>query len=91
MLYRSAHRVNLDFPWLLYDPRTRPSDPEFNLLRECFEGYSAAQTYAASELLLTTLIDVLAILVGEHMTKLIVHPALSRASARNNSKEQQNE
>lgn len=90
LLYRSAYRVNLDFPWLLYDPRTRPPDPEFNLLRECFEGYPAAQTHAASELLLTTLIDILAVLIGEHMTRLIVQPALGHASAGNKSKEQQN-
>lgn len=90
LLYRSAHRVNLDFPWLLYDPRKRPSDPEFNLLRLCFEGRTTAETQAASQLLLTTLIDILGVLIGEHMTKLIVQPALSRAGARNNRKEQEN-
>lgn len=90
LLYRSAHRVNLDFPWLLYDPRTLPADPEFHLLRECFEGQSAEVAQAASALLLTTLIDILAVLIGEHMTMLIVQPALGRASARNNSKEQDN-
>jgi hypothetical protein len=90
LLYRSAHRVNLDFPWLLYDPRRRPADPEFNLLRDCFDGQDGAQSLAASELLLTTLIDILAVLIGEYMTMLIVQPALNRASARNKSKEQDN-
>jgi hypothetical protein len=90
LLYRSAHRVNLAFPWLSYDARTAPSDPEFKLLRDCFEGQPVEQAHAASELLLTTLIDVLAVLIGEHMTMLIVQPALARASARNNSKEQDN-
>ncbi|WP_426193784.1 hypothetical protein [Massilia sp. DWR3-1-1] len=90
LLYRSAHRVNLDFPWLLYDPRRRPADPEFNLLRDCFDGQDAPQSLAASELLLTTLIDILAVLIGEYMTMLIVQPALNRASARNKSKEQDN-
>lgn len=88
LLYRSAHRVNLDFRWMHYDARTAPSDPEFNLLRECFDGQPAQLAHAASELLLTTLIDVLAVLIGEHMTMLIVQPALARASAGNNSKEQ---
>ncbi|HEU5437168.1 MAG TPA: hypothetical protein VFU95_12170 [Telluria sp.] len=90
LLFRSAHRVNLDFPWLLYDPRTRPADPEFTQLRECFAGQSPAQAHAASELLLSTLIDILSALIGEHMTMLIVQPALDRASARNTSKEQHN-
>ncbi|MDB5958985.1 MAG: hypothetical protein JWP59_279 [Massilia sp.] len=90
LLYRSAHRVNLDFPWLLYDPRTRPADPELNQLRDCFDGQDKAPAYAASELLLTTLLDILAVLIGEHMTKLIVQPALDRASTRNKSKEQHN-
>lgn len=90
LLYRSAHRVNLDFPWLMYDPRTKPADPEFNLLRDCFEGQTPAQSNAAVELLLTTLIDTLAVLIGDHMTMMIVQPALGRASARNKSKEQHN-
>lgn len=90
LLYRSSHRVNLDFPWLLYDPRSRPADPEFSQLRECFEGQTVTQAHGASELLLTTLIDILAVLIGDHMTKVIVQPALSRASARTNSKEQVN-
>ena len=90
LLFRSAHRVNLDFPWLMYDPRSRPADPEFNMLRECFEGQTRAQANAASALLLTTLVDILAALIGEHMTMLIVKPALDRAWARNKSKEQHN-
>lgn len=90
LLYRSAHRVNLDFPWLLYDPRIRPADPELHRLRECFTGQPPAQAAAAVELLLTTLVDILAVLIGEHMTMLIVRPAVDRASARNTSKEQHN-
>jgi hypothetical protein len=90
LLYRSAHRVNLDFPWLLYDPRKRPADPELIQLRACFDGQDSASANVASELLLTTLLEILAILIGEHMTKLIVQPALDHASARNKSKEQHN-
>lgn len=90
LLYRSAHRVNLDFPWLIYDPRTRPADPEFHTLRLSFENKPPPQAQAASELLLTTLMDILAVLIGEHMTKLIVQAALGRAGASNISKEQDN-
>src|SRR5450830_160446 len=90
LLFRSAHRVNLDFPWLMYDPRTRPADPEFLQLRECFEGQPRERAGRASTLLLTTLVEILGVLIGDHMTMLIVQPALQRASVRNNSKEQDN-
>jgi len=90
LLFRSAHRVNLDFPWLMYDPRNKPADPEFLQLRECFEGQPSERAGRASTLLLTTLVDILGVLIGEHMTMLIVQPALQRASIRNNSKEQDN-
>ena len=90
LLYRSAHRVNQRFSWLLYDPRGHASDPEFHQLRGCFNGQSAEQASAANQLLLITLVDTLTVLIGEHMTGLIVQPALSRASERLTSKEQTN-
>ncbi len=90
LLFRSAHRVNLDFPWLMYDPRKGPADPEFLQLRACFEGQPHARAGRASALLLTTLVEILGVLIGEHMTMLIVQPALERARASDNRKEQDN-
>jgi hypothetical protein len=89
LLYRAARRVGRDYPWLQFDPRARPADPEFELFRTCFIGQDAEQVRAASSLLFGTFIDILTTLVGSHMTKLILNSALSRARVGLNSKEQQ--
>ena len=90
LLFRTARRVGFDYPWLQFDPRARPADPEFELLRICFEGRYPAEIRAASILLFTTFVDILALLVGAHMTKLILKSALGSARAAKISKEQQN-
>ena len=91
LLFRSVHRVNLDYPWLMFDPRSRPADPEFHLLRACFDDQDLGQARAASTLLFNTFIDILTLLIGEHLTMLILHAALGRrAGAEKNSKEQHN-
>jgi hypothetical protein len=90
LLFRSVHRVNLDYPWMMFDPRSRPADPEFNLLRRCFDGQDLAESTAASVLLFNTFIDILTLLIGEHLTMLILNAALGHAGAEKNSKEQHN-
>ena len=90
LLFRTARRVGNDFQWLQFDPRARPGDPEFELLRLCFEGQDAADIRAASTLLFITFVDILALLVGAHLTKLILESALGRAHAGKTSKEQHN-
>jgi hypothetical protein len=90
LLFRTARRVGNDYPWLQYDPRARPADPEFELLRQCFEGRDPREVQAASIQLFSTFVDILALLVGAHMTKLILESALGRARAAKISKEQHN-
>lgn len=90
LLFRSVHRVNLTHPWMMFDPRSRPADPEFNLMRRCFEGQDVAEATAASGLLFSTFIDILTRLIGEHLTMLIVNAALGNAGADKVSKEQEN-
>jgi hypothetical protein len=90
LLFRTARRVGIEYPWLQFDPRARPADPEFELFRKCFEGQTADDICAASMLLFTTFVDILTLLVGAHMTKLILKTALGRAHAAKISKEQQN-
>jgi hypothetical protein len=90
LLFRSVHRVNLSYPWMMFDPRSRPADPEFNLMRRCFEGQDLAEATAASTLLFNTFIDILTLLIGDHLTMLILHTALGRAGADKISKEQDN-
>ncbi len=88
LLYRTTRRVGRDFPWLQFDPRARPADPEFELFRHCFVGQDPAEVQAASLLLFGTLVDILSVLVGEHLTKLILTSALARARVGIISKEQ---
>jgi len=88
LLFRVFHRVGRDFPWLQFDPRTRSTDPEFELLWLRFERQEPVDVRAASILLFTTLVDILVLLVGAHLTKLILNSALGRARAGNISKEQ---
>jgi hypothetical protein len=90
LLFRSAHRVSVEFPWLIFDPRSRPADPEFHLLRRCFEGQDPAQARAAITLLFNTLIDILSTLIGTHMTTLIFASATGRVGVIKLSKEQDN-
>lgn len=89
LLFRTVRRVGNDFPWLQFDPRARPADPEFELFRQRFDGRSPADIEAASLLLFTTFVDILALLVGAHLTNLILKTALGRAHAAKMSKEQQ--
>ena len=89
MLFRTVRRVGNQYPWLHFDPRARPADPEFELFRNCFEGQSLADIEASSNLLFITFVDILALLVGQHMTNLILKTALGRGHAAKMSKEQQ--
>jgi hypothetical protein len=84
LLFRTIQRVNLDFTWLMFDPRSRPADPEFNALRRCFEGEDPDEAGAASLQLFNTLIDSLTLLIGNHLTMSTLHAALRRAEAQNN-------
>lgn len=88
LLYRTVRRVGRDYPWLQFDPRSRPADPEFELFRHCFVGQDPAEVQAASILLFGTFVDILTVLVGAHLTKLILNSALARARAGTISKEQ---
>ncbi len=88
LLQRATHRVGIDFPWLAIDRKARSSDPEFELLRRCFAAQEPEQVRLASILLFTTFIEILASLVGAHMTMLILNSALGRAHTSRNSKEQ---
>jgi hypothetical protein len=88
LLFRSGQKVSREFPWLQFDPRSRPADPEFDLLRLAFSGRDPADISKASIELFTTFIDILASLIGEHLTTLILRSAIERAGAGTISKEQ---
>lgn len=81
LLFRTSHHVGHEYPWFRFDPRTIPADPDFDAVRRCFEGQAPEQAQAASMHFFSTFIDVLASLIGEHLTTLFLNSALSGASA----------
>ena len=91
LLHRAARQVAKDHRWLTLDPRALPADPEFELLPLCFDAQDPVQVQAASQLLFTTFIDILAKLIGPHMTTMILNSALGRARTGTISKEQQDD
>lgn len=91
LLFRTAYRVGNDYPCLRFDPRALPADPEFGVLRRCFEGQEPEQALAASMFFFSTFTDVLLSLIGTHLTTLILNSALGGASAGTGSKEQNDE
>ena len=88
LLFRTTKRVAREFPWLQFDPRARPADPEFELFRLCFVGQAPDQVRAASILLFGSFVDILVVLLGSHLTKVILKSALGRARGGIISKEQ---
>jgi hypothetical protein len=90
LLFRSVDRVTLDYPWLQLEPRALPSDPGFELLRRCFESQDIVQAGLASNLLFNTFIDILTLLIGEHLTTLILQSTLGRVGGGKISKEHHN-
>ena len=91
LLFRIARRVSTEYPWIPLGPRILSSDPEFATWRSCFEAQEPGQARAASMLFFGTLIDVLASLIGAHLTTLIFKSALGGANAATSSKEQNDE
>lgn len=84
---RSAHLVGNKFPWFQVDPLELATDPEFTLLRRRLDGRDFVQARLASTLMLTTFIDTLVSLIGEHMAVIILHTAFGHDSAKTTSEE----
>ena len=91
LLFRIARRVSNEYPWFVFGPRTLSLDPEFAALHSCFETQEPSQARAASILFFGTLIEVLASLIGAHLTTLIFKSALGGGNAAASSKEQNDE
>ena len=91
LLFRIARRVSNEYPWFPFGPRTLSLDPEFAALRSCFDAQEPGQARAASMLFFGTLIEVLASLIGAHLTTLIFKSALGGGNAAASSKEQNDE
>lgn len=91
LLFRVARRVSNEYPWFQFGPRTFALDPEFAELGVCLEAQERGQAHAASMLFFSSLIDVLAPLIGAHLTTLIFKSALDGKSAVTGSQERNDE
>lgn len=69
---RSLHLTSATFPWMTLDSTLPKSGSGFADLKKCFAEQDAAKAGEASTTLLITFIDILALLIGEHLTSSIL-------------------
>jgi hypothetical protein len=72
---RSVHLTGARFPWLQLRHPLQASDSRFAGLKMSLEGRDSAEAAEASICLLTTFIDILALLIGELLTIRILRSA----------------
>jgi len=72
---RSAFLAQSTFPWLPAIPLPSQTDARFAVLKKSLEAQIPAQVIAANSLLLITLTDILASLIGEDLTTRILRSA----------------
>ena len=72
---RSVHLASVTFPWLALKHPSQPTDSRFAGLKISLEGRDFTETSEASITLLTTFIDILALLIGEVLTTSILRSA----------------
>ncbi|NDP48801.1 MAG: hypothetical protein GZ085_10520 [Sulfuriferula multivorans] len=72
---RSLFIAQAQFPWLATDEVPKQTDQLFAQLKKYFESQTPVQASAANSLLLITLTDILASLIGEALTTSILRSA----------------
>lgn len=72
---RSVHLARAAFPWIVPTHSGADADPRFADLRMSLEGRDFTEAGEASIALLITFIDILALLIGEHLTTSILRSA----------------
>jgi len=81
-----------NYPWLIVSPTLPPGAGRFTELRQLFSEQSITQTNAANNQLLITFSDLLASLIGEQITIVILHTAMNhRKTDSTSTKELENE
>ena len=73
---RSVFLTQSTFPWLAADSLSPQTDHRFAELKISLEGRPPEQTNAGNSLLFITFTDILASLIGEQLTSLILRSAL---------------
>lgn len=79
LLLRSLRRAGARYPWLQLDDKERPGEPEFVQWLQACRGRDPVEVQAAYMLLFTTFVDTLSVLIGAHLTTLILTSALACA------------
>ena len=72
---RSVFVTQSTYPWLAASSLSPQTDSRFEELERAFKGQTVAQASEANILLLTTFTDILASLIGEHLTANILRSA----------------
>jgi hypothetical protein len=72
---RSLHLAHAKFPWLPSTFPPQPADSRFSGLKASLEGQDSTVASEASVALLLTFIDILTLLIGEHLTTSILRSA----------------
>ena len=81
LLSRSMRRASAVHPWLQLDLRDRPGDPEFEQLLLASRGRDPVEVQTAYMLLFATFVDTLSVLIGAHLTTIILTSAIINTRA----------
>ncbi|MGZ8236314.1 MAG: hypothetical protein ACXWTY_00390 [Methylobacter sp.] len=88
---RSVFLTQSTFPWLAASSLSPQTDHRFAELKMSLEGQTAALAGEANSLLLITFTDILATLIGEHLTASILRSAWGNDASDRAGKEFNNE
>lgn len=88
LMLRVLRRVGKSYYWLQYEPRN--SEDLSARFRMCFDGQSLSDSQSACILLFTTLFEILALLIGVHLTTIIFENAFGSAQANGRVEEHDN-
>lgn len=88
---RSVFLTQSPYPWLVAGTLPLPTDLRFAELRVNLDGQTPEQARAANSLLLITFTDILAALIGEHLTDNILKSAWDNGATDSAGKELENE
>ena len=88
---RSIFLAKSPFPWLADNALSWQTEHRFEKLKLSLQGQTAAHANAANSLLLITFTDILAALIGEHLTTSILRSAWDHGALDSAGKELENE
>jgi hypothetical protein len=84
---RCLHVTRSSFPWLAAGHMMQPADPDFASLRMSLDGQTIAEASEASKALLATFTNLLAMLIGEPLTVVILRAAWGDGASKIDSNE----